>query len=61
MNDVPFMGIEDKEILSIVLICLVIFIVSMIISKIKSAINKECLAQTNSIPNNSNNDRSVNR
>ena len=41
MNDVPFMGIEGKEILSIVLICLVIFIVSMIISKTKSAINKE--------------------
>ena len=41
MNDVSFMGIEDKEILSIVLICLVIFIVSMIISKTKSAINKE--------------------
>ena len=41
MNDVPFMGIEDKEILNIVLICLVIFIVSMIISKIKSVINKE--------------------
>ena len=41
MNDVPFMGIEDKEILSIVLICLIIFIVSMITSKIKSAINKE--------------------
>ena len=41
MNDVPLMEIEDKEILSIVLIWLVIFIVSMIISKIKSAINKE--------------------
>ena len=41
MNDVPFMGIEDKEILNIVLICLVIFIVSMIISKIKSVTNKE--------------------
>lgn len=41
MNNVPFMGIEDKEILSIVLICLVAFIISTIISKIKSAINKE--------------------
>ena len=41
MNDVPFMGFEDKVTLSIVLICLVIFIVSMITSKIKSAINKE--------------------
>ena len=41
MNDVPFMGIEDKEILSIVLICLVIFIVSMIISKITNAVRSK--------------------
>ena len=41
MNDVPFMGFEDKVTLSIVLICLVVFVISTIIRKIKSAINKE--------------------
>lgn len=41
MNNVQFMGFEDKVTLSIVLICLVAFIISTIISKIKSAINKE--------------------
>ena len=41
MNNVQFMGFEDKVTLRIVLICLVAFIISTIINKIKSAINKE--------------------
>lgn len=41
MNNVQFMGFEDKVTLSIVLICLVAFIILTIINKIKSAINKE--------------------